>query len=75
MNEEEYNKYHEFFADYWTWFKKYKSPPPDNAKESRSYWSSVDKEAVKLAEKYDNSRFVKDIILVTRKEFERLSNE
>lgn len=72
MTEEQYKVYHEFFTDYWTYFKKYKSPP-DTEKDGETYWTNAQKDIVKLEKKYGESRFVKDILLATWGELIRVS--
>ena len=57
-------------TDAWKFYKKYA-----NVQQSDEYWKTLIDESRQITEKYNNSKFIIDLIVAVRNEIERESKE
>lgn len=62
--------YWNIYKDVWNFHKKYA-----DVKEDDAYWESVANESVSISKKYNECRFVIDLLLAVVKELERIYKE
>lgn len=59
--------YYRMVVDCWRFFKKYQTPVS-----AESYWDQMAADAKKIALRYKECRFVKDLLLAMMEEIERI---
>lgn len=69
-NNEELNRIYNLFTDCWRFFKKY-----SEVKDTDEYWEAVVNESVQIANRYNNCKFVRDLLFAVTNELERKAKE
>lgn len=70
VTDDELRTVYNIFTDAWKMYKKYADVRPDDG-----YWEAVVSETNALAEKYNNGRLCRDLILAVISELERKSKK
>lgn len=63
-------EYWNLYKDVWNFHKKYSNVQTDDA-----YWEAVVDESVQIANRYNNCKFVRDLLLAVTNELERKAKE
>ena len=69
-NNEELKHIYNLFTDCWRLFKKY-----SEVKDTDEYWEAVVDESVQIANRYNNCKFVRDLLLAITNELEHRAKE
>lgn len=70
VTDEKLKNVYGMFTDAWKFYKKYA-----NVQQSDEYWKTLIDESRQITEKYNNSKFIIDLIVAVRNEIERESKE
>lgn len=62
--------YWNMYKDVWNFHKKY-----SEVKTSEAYWNAVIEESDQIAKRYDNTKFIRDLLMSVIMELERIYKE